>query len=202
MTEKKEETKEGKEAPKVKENGGLMKTVEVPEGTTVEVSGREVIVKKGENEVRKKFRTEAIQFEKKDNSVVFSCAETSKKYNAIMNTFVSIVKNMIAGVDTGYVYKLKIVQAHFPITAQVKEDAVEVSNFTGEKKPRVAKIVGKTKVEIKGKDVTVTGISKEDAGQTAANIEKCAKVKNRDLRIFQDGIYLVEKGQGEVNEEK
>ena len=42
-------------------------------------------------------------------------------------------------------------------------------------------------------EVTVTGIDKENVGQTAANIERCAVVKNRDRRVFQDGIYLLNK---------
>jgi large subunit ribosomal protein L6 len=42
-------------------------------------------------------------------------------------------------------------------------------------------------------EVTVSGTDKELVGQTAANIEKCATVKNRDRRVFQDGIYLINK---------
>lgn len=175
----------------------IEKSVEIAEGITVEISDREIMVKKGDKEVKKKFRTEAITFEKKDNTVVFSCREKSKKYNAIINTFIVCLKNMFEGVEKGYFYKLKVVHAHFPITVQKKENFLEIANFSGEKKPRIAKIVGNTNVEIKGKDIIVKGISKEDTGQTAANIEKASRVKKRDSRIFQDGIYLVEKGTGE-----
>jgi large subunit ribosomal protein L6 len=42
-------------------------------------------------------------------------------------------------------------------------------------------------------EVVVTGIDKENVGQTAANIERCAVIKNRDRRVFQDGIYLLGK---------
>jgi large subunit ribosomal protein L6 len=42
-------------------------------------------------------------------------------------------------------------------------------------------------------EVTVTGIDKESVGQTAANIERSTTVKNRDRRVFQDGIYLIHK---------
>ena len=31
-------------------------------------------------------------------------------------------------------------------------------------------------------------------GQTAANLEQATVVKGRDIRVFQDGIYVVSKG--------
>ncbi len=45
-----------------------------------------------------------------------------------------------------------------------------------------------------GKDeVMVSGIDKERVGQTMANIEQATRVRGFDIRIFQDGIYLVDK---------
>ena len=44
-------------------------------------------------------------------------------------------------------------------------------------------------------DVTVTGSDREKVGQTAANIERACKIKKRDRRVFQDGIYIVSKGE-------
>ena len=49
-------------------------------------------------------------------------------------------------------------------------------------------------VKIQNKtEVIVSGIDKEAVGQTAANIERSTTVKKRDRRVFQDGIYLIEK---------
>ena len=48
-------------------------------------------------------------------------------------------------------------------------------------------------MEVKGDTVIVTGIDKELVGQTMANIEQATKVRGFDIRVFQDGIYLVEK---------
>jgi large subunit ribosomal protein L6 len=78
---------------------------------------------------------------------------------------------------------------------QVKVEGknIVISNFLGEKKPRVANILGETTVKASGDEVVISGINKEDVGQTAANIEQLTKIKRFDPRVFQDGIYIVEK---------
>jgi large subunit ribosomal protein L6 len=88
---------------------------------------------------------------------------------------------------------MKIVYAHFPMTVKADGSKVTIENFLGERHPRTAKILGDTQVQIKGDEVIVSGINKEEVGQTMANIEQATKIKGRDPRVFQDGIYLVEK---------
>ena len=80
------------------------------------------------------------------------------------------------------------------MTAKVEGQEVKISNFAGEKFDRISKIVGDVQIEIKGEEITVTGINKEDVGQTAANLELATKLRGKDIRRFQDGIYLVSKG--------
>ena len=72
---------------------------------------------------------------------------------------------------------------------------VTIDNFLGERTPRKSKVFGDSKVSIKGDKVSVTGTSLEFVSQTAANIELATKVKGRDRRVFQDGIYLISKGE-------
>ena len=50
------------------------------------------------------------------------------------------------------------------------------------------------KVEVKGDSITITGVDREKIGQTVANIERATRVKNRDVRVFQDGVYRTSKG--------
>ncbi len=102
---------------------------------------------------------------------------------------------MIKGVTEGFVYKMKIVYSHFPIKASVKGNEFIIENFLGEKSARKAKLFGNVKVTIKGSDVIIEGINREEVGQTAANIEAATKVKDKDVRVFQDGIYIVSKGE-------
>jgi len=49
------------------------------------------------------------------------------------------------------------------------------------------------KVAIGNDEVTITGINKDLVGATSAKIERATKVRKRDTRVFQDGIYIVEK---------
>lgn len=110
-------------------------------------------------------------------------------------TIAAHIRNMIKGVTKGYTYRLKIVYAHFPMKVTVKGDTVVIENFLGERAPRYAKILPGVKVEVKGEEVIVSGIDKEKVGQTAANIELATRVRGFDIRKFQDGIYIVSKGE-------
>jgi large subunit ribosomal protein L6 len=50
------------------------------------------------------------------------------------------------------------------------------------------------KVALGADEVTVAGIDKESVGKTAANIEHATRIRERDPRVFQDGVYIVERG--------
>src|SRR2546428_5346964 len=121
---------------------------------------------------------------------------TRKKDSTVSNTVHSLVRNMVKGVTRGYTYRLKVVYAHFPISVKTKGDSVVVENFVGERSPRVSRIIGDCKVTTEGDDVVVKGVSLEDVGQTSANLELATKIKRKDQRIFLDGIYIYQKGEG------
>jgi len=104
---------------------------------------------------------------------------------------------MIDGVEKGYTYKLKIIFAHFPISVKIKGKVVNVENFFGERSPRVSRIIGDaTKVNAVGEDVIVQGPSLEEVSQTAANIELSTRIKDKDQRVFLDGLYVYSREKG------
>ena len=168
--------------------------IELPQGVQAQIQGSKVTIKGPKGEVSKQFKALGISFKAEGNKLKISAEKDSKKEKKLMNSIEAHLNNMIEGSQKEYVYKLAIVYAHFPLTAVKKENKVEIMNFLGSKKARTAKIVGKTTVEIKGKDITVKGSNKEEVGQTAANIEQLTRLKDKDRRVFQDGIFITSKG--------
>ena len=101
---------------------------------------------------------------------------------------------MIKGSTKGFTYKLKIVFAHFPITVKIKGKEISVDNFFGERSSRNSKIIGDdTKVTVQGEDVIISGSNIENVSQTAANLELATRIKNKDSRVFLDGVYIYSK---------
>ena len=144
-------------------------------------------------ELSRKLYDPRVKIAMKGKDVVVSCGTTRAKERALVGTFGAHIRNMIHGVTEGWEYRMKIVYAHFPIKASVKGDTFVIENFLGEKYPRRTRIVGGTKVTVKGDQVLLAGADIEEVGQTAANIERATKIKGYDPRIFQDGIYITEK---------
>ena len=144
----------------------------------------------------KSFRSIPVKIEIIEEKVILKTIEHRKKDYAILHTARSIVRNICEGLIKGYTIKMKVVFAHFPITVKVEGKKILIENFQGERAPRTTHIVGNTKVIPKGEDVILTGEVWTDITQTAANIELKTKVKNKDHRVFLDGIYIYEKKKG------
>lgn len=171
----------------------IVEKIGLPEGISATVSGNEIMVNGKAGSVKKVLSAKGISFRLENSSIVVEARPATRKMNALLRTIKSHVVNMVEGAGKGYEYKLAIVFSHFPMTVKVKEKTVEIMNFAGEKRPRTAKIIGQTKVDVKGKDIIVSGTDKDAAGQTAANLENATRITGKDRRIYQDGIYFVEK---------
>jgi len=174
----------------------ISKTVQVPEDVEVAVEGRKVTVKGLKGTLTRDFSHAPISIELKDKTIRIWAEWPRKKEAALVGTVYSHIRNMITGVKKGFIYKLKIVFSHFPMSIKVKEKTVLIENFTGERSPRKAKIVGDVQVTAQSEDIIVQGINLEDVSQTAANIEQATKVKRKDPRVFLDGIYIYERSEG------
>lgn len=167
----------------------------IPEGVNVAIDNMNVSVSGPEGQVKRELWYPGIVIKKVDSEIVVETQMQRREQLAMLGTLESHLKNMITGVSKGYEYKMKVVYSHFPIQLKAEGSQVLISNFLGEKKARKANILGNTRVAIKGDQVIISGINKEDVGQTAANIRTATKIKRFDPRVFQDGVYLVERGE-------
>ncbi len=174
----------------------IVKTVEIPDGVEGMLDGRLVTIKGEKGELTRDFSHAPIKIQLDGKTVTVQASWPRKKEAALVGTIRSHIQNMIKGVTTGFTYKLKIVFSHFPITAKIVGKTLIIENFIGERNPRKAKIMGDSKVIIKGDDIIVQGINLEDVSQTAANIQNATKIRNKDPRVFLDGIYVYEQHEG------
>jgi len=172
----------------------IQKNIAVPDGVKVDYDTKTGIltITGPLGTLSRKFMRPNFKFEYKNNKISFTCKFPRRKDNSLLGTWEGHVKNMVLGVTTGFEYKMKIVYSHFPIKTHVKDNELIIENFLGEKQPRKAKMVGETKVKVSGDQIVINSIDIEAAGQSMANIERATRIKNYDLRVFQDGIYLVE----------
>ncbi|MDC0170809.1 50S ribosomal protein L6 [Candidatus Nitrosopelagicus sp.] len=177
----------------------LAAELEIPEGVTVSYDRPMITVQGPLGKTWKSFKKIPVTIDVIEGKVLFKAQGTRDKNRAIMNTARSLIRNLCEGVVEGYTIKMKIVFSHFPITVKVDGKTVLIENFQGERAPRKTKIWGETKVVPKGDDVIITGHVLTDVSQTAAEIENGSRVKNKDHRVFLDGVYKFEKKKGIEN---
>ncbi len=171
-------------------------TISIPTAVKVSEKHKILSVEGPLGKTRKNFKRIPVDIQVDGKNIIVKSLGTRKKDYAIFKTAESLVNTLIKGVQTGYTYKMKIVYAHFPITAKVKDGHIHIENFQGERAARVSKIFGATKVVPKGDDILITGPVLTDVSQTAASLQQNTKVKNKDSRVFLDGVYLFEKHDG------
>lgn len=173
----------------------ILKTLEVqiPEQFEVRYEDKRLTVVKGSESNSKRLFHPKVKFNIHGHTLKIESYSLKKKDLAAMKTFKSHIENLIMGLDKGFTYKMKIVFAHFPMKVMVKKNQLIIENFLGEKHPRMANIREGVAVKVQGDEVTVTGKNKERVAQTSANIEHATRIKDKDPRVFQDGIYIFSK---------
>ncbi|MFX1518418.1 MAG: 50S ribosomal protein L6 [Promethearchaeota archaeon] len=168
--------------------------IEIPEGVNVDVTDSTIAVTGPKGVLERDFSHAQVSITKENNIIKTSNYFPRKKERALVGTIASHIRNMLKGVTDGFIYKMKIVYSHFPITVEVRGKELLIKNFTGERAPRRVRIVGNTSVRMEDKDtILIEGIDIEDVAQTAANIQQTTKIRKKDIRVFMDGIYVYEK---------
>ncbi len=171
----------------------FMITVEVPSGVQIELKGNEITTKGTLGSNTRNFNDALLIVSKEGNKINIKGVahkQLVKKASMAEISFAKQLKNDIQGVSTHYESNMQVIFAHFPITVEVKGNTVLIKNLIGERAPRIAKIAGTTKVEVKGTNVRVFGTNINDVSQTCANLRKACRIREKDGRVFQDGVYF------------
>jgi large subunit ribosomal protein L6 len=176
------------------------KTIEIPEGCKVSIENKILSVTGPKGTVERFIQSKLLKYEIKDNEIIFYADLNKLNCKKIVLTFAAHLNNMFKGVQDGHVYKLKVCSGHFPMSVAVKGNKFEVKNFIGESKPRTLNILPDVDVKVKDSEIIVESIIKEKAGQMAASIEQLTRRPAFDKRIFQDGIYIIEKDGKKIEE--
>jgi large subunit ribosomal protein L6 len=172
--------------------------VPIPDGVSIDLEGKVVKVSGPLGKLEKDLSHMPVDIAIKGSSVVISAKWPRKREIGMVGTAAGHVRNMMKGVQRGFTYKLKMVYAHFPMSVRFSkpDGKVLIENFCGEKTPRVVDVVGGVDVTVSGDDILVKGMDLEEVSQTAANIEAATGIKEKDQRVFLDGIYVYERSEG------
>ena len=165
--------------------------VEIPDGVSAEITGGKLVVSGPKGTLERLMRYPGIEIKIEGGEFIVSTESERKKIYAMLGTYAAHAGNMFQGVREEYTYGMKVVYSHFPIQLKEAGGKLEIVNFLGEKESRYAAIPEDVKMKIAGDEITLTGADKELVGITASRIEKATKVRGRDSRVFQDGIYIV-----------
>jgi large subunit ribosomal protein L6 len=173
----------------------ITKTVAIPEDVKVTYKNNTLAVTGPKGMLSRTFSHPRISMKVKKDKVTLETIMPKRKDNALVGTWEAHIANMVKGVTHGFRFTMKVVYSHFPVKTILKDKEFVIENFLGESHPRTAKILGDTNVEIKGDTISLSGINLEHVSQSSANIELATKITNYDPRVFQDGIYLIDKGK-------
>lgn len=171
----------------------LYQKIKIPEGVEISVTGKVINVRGPEGEVSKEVNLGALDAKVENSEFLIGHDSATKNEKKMINTITAHIKNMIKGVQKKYEYVLKVASSHFPMTIKIEGNVAHIKNYYGEKTDRKAKIPKGVEISVNKDIITVKSADKELAGQAAANFENATKVRNRDRRIFQDGVYIIDK---------
>ena len=171
----------------------LFQEIEIPKEIETNLREDTISIKGPEGEVTRTFNFGELEVKKEGNKIIIGNKKASKREKKLMNSITAHLKNMLAGVQNKFEYKLKVCFSHFPINVEIQENIATIKNFLGEKIARKMILPKGVQVEVKKQDITIISPDKEAAGQAAANFERVTRIVGKDRRVFQDGIFITHK---------
>jgi large subunit ribosomal protein L6 len=169
----------------------ITEEIELPDGVSASLVGGMIVIKGKGGELKR--AVGGTQVKAQGNKITLISEKGNKKEKKMLMSLRSHIENMAQGIVKKHEYRLKVCSGHFPISVVVAKGEVQVKNFFGEKVPRVLKLKAGVEVKVEGDIIHVSGVDKEITSQVAGSIQQLTKRPGFDRRIFQDGIYIIEK---------
>lgn len=176
----------------------ITSSIELLEGISASMDGQTLVIKGPKDEVRREIRQRTLSVKTNGPKITIESKGGTKRDKKIIGSLVAHIKNMVKGSTHNHTYILKVCSGHFPINVSVTNNKLVVKNFLGEKIPRTVDLKENANVKVEGELIYVTSSSKETAGQVSADIEQLTRRPGYDTRIFQDGIYIINKDGKEM----
>jgi len=151
------------------------KLIEIPQGVTVTISEKEIVVKGPKGELKQVIHPE-IKIEQKDGKIfVAPCLpagrqkpQFSKKNRGLWGLYRALVANMVEGASKGFEKKLEIEGVGFKANV---EGNILVLNLGFTNPVKIEKIEG-VDFKVEKNVITISGANKERVGHIAALIRK------------------------------
>ena len=176
----------------------IVREIDLPDGVNATINAGILKVAGPKGESARELKQHNISVKIEGKKIILESSGGTKTDKKMMGSMVAHIKNMARGSTQNHTYVLKICSGHFPMNVSVTGGKFVVKNLLGEKVPRVLQLKENTDVKIEGDMVYVTSASKETAGQVSADIEQLTRRPGYDTRIFQDGIYIINKDGKEL----
>jgi large subunit ribosomal protein L6 len=167
------------------------KTIEIPAGVTVEVSGTELTVKGPKGELKMTLHN-AVRVTVEDDGVHVEKAHNAKIAQSMWGTTARLIENMITGVSKGFERKLELNGVGYRMALKGKQ----VDLALGFSHPVLVDIPEGLEVAIDGQNLIVSGIDKQAVGQFAANIRALKPVEPYKGKGFKYDDEYVRRKEG------
>ncbi|MFH1898922.1 MAG: 50S ribosomal protein L6 [Patescibacteria group bacterium] len=148
------------------------KLIEIPQGVTVEVNGREVVVKGPKGPLTCKFERE-IGVKVEENNVKVEVLGETKRSTALWGLTRALIANMVKGVTEGFEKKLELVGVGYRAKQVSPSEITLTVGFSHQVDFKAPEGIQLTLVD--NTHITVTGADKQLVGMVAANIRKIRK---------------------------
>jgi len=144
--------------------------IALPSGVTITVDQDEITVS-GSKGTLKQFTMPGIDVKQQDSEIIVTRINDEPKIRSKHGLMRSLINNMIVGVSTGFSKKLEINGVGYRVAAQGTDLKLNV----GFSHDVIYKVPAGVQAAVEQNTITISGISKQQVGQVAAEIRALKK---------------------------